>query len=148
MGRMYRTFFIVGLSLCFTAAGLAAEKTPAKSPSTAPMQKSQPKSTKSKKTPKALKYRGDISAIDTASGVVSVKGPAGEKQFVTRDAAKDAVERLSVGDSVRVIYSEKDKKLVATSVRRMKAKQVKAGAAKASDTKSPAPQKDSKTKVK
>jgi hypothetical protein len=148
MGRMYRTFFIVGLSLCFTAAGLAAEKTPAKAPSTAPLQNSQPKKTKTAKTPKALKYRGGISAIDTASGVVSVKGQAGEKQFVTQDAAKDAVERMSVGDNVRVIYSEKDKKLVATSVRRTKVKQVKAAAAKASDSKPAAPQKDSKTKVK
>jgi hypothetical protein len=148
MGRMYRTFFIVGLSLCFTAAGLAAEKTPGKAPSSTPLQNSQPKKTKTAKTPKALKYRGDISAIDTASGVVSVKGQAGEKQFVTQDAAKDAVERMSVGDNVRVIYSEKDKKLVATSVRRMKVKQVKAAAAKTSDTKSTAPQKDSKTKVK
>ncbi len=112
------------------------------------MQKSQPKNTKSAKTPKALKYRGDISAIDAASGVVSVKGQAGEKQFVTQDAAKDAVERLSVGDNVRVIYSEKDKKLVASSVRRLKAKQVKAAAAKTSDGKSSAPQKDSKAKGK
>jgi len=148
MGRIARTFLIVGSALCVSVAGFAAEKTPAKSPSTAPLQKSQPKNTKSAKTPKSLKYRGDITAIDPAGGTVSVKGPAGEKKFVTQDTAKDAVERLSVGDNVRVIYSEKDKKLVASSVRRFKAKQVKAATSKASDSKSPAPQKDSKAKAK
>jgi len=148
MGRIAQTFLIVASALCLSAAGFAAEKTPAKAPSTAPIEKSQPKKTKTAKTPKALKYRGDISAIDVASGTVSVKGQAGEKQFVTQDAAKDAVERMSVGDNVRVIYSEKDKKLVATSVRRLTAKQVKAAAAKTPDSKSPAPQKDSKAKVK
>ena len=148
MGQLARMFLIVASALCLSVAGFAAEKTPAKPPSTAPIQKSQPKNTKSAKTPKALKYRGDISAIDAASGVVSVKGQAGEKQFMTQDAAKDAVERLSVGDNVRVIYSEKDKKLVASSVRRLKAKQVKAAAAKTSDGKSSAPQKDSKAKGK
>ncbi len=148
MGQISRTFLIVASALCLSVAGLAAEKTPAKAPATAPMQKSQPKNSKSTKTPKALKYRGDISAIDTTSGVVSVKGQAGEKQFVTQDAAKDAVERMSVGDNVRVIYSEKDKKLVATSVRRIKVKQVKAAAAKAPDGNSTAPQKASKAKAK
>ena len=148
MGPISRTFLIVASTLCVSVAGFAAEKTPAKAPSTAPIEKSQPKTTKTAKTPKALKYRGDISAIDAASGVVSVKGQAGEKQFVTQDAAKDAVERLSVGDNVRVIYSEIDKKLVATSVRRMKAKQVKAAATKAADRKAPVPQKDSKAKAK
>lgn len=148
MGQLARMFLVVASALCVSVAGFAAEKTPTKSPSTAPMQQSQPKKTKTAKTPKALKYRGDITALDTASGVVSVKGQAGEKQFVTQDAAKDAVERMSVGDNVRVIYSEKDKKLVATSVRRMKVKQVKGDAAKVSDSKSPAPRKDSKTKTK
>jgi hypothetical protein len=148
MGRIARTFLIVASALCVSVAGFGAEKTPAKPPSTAPIEKSQPTKTKTAKTPKALKYRGDISAIDPASGAVSVKGQAGEKQFVTQDAAKDAVERLSVGDNVRVIYSEKDKKLVATSVRRLKAKQVKAAATKAADSKSPVPQKDSKAKTK
>jgi hypothetical protein len=144
MGRISRTFLIVASALCVSVAGFAAEKTPAKSPSTAPMQKSQPKNTKSTKTPKALKYRGDISAIDAASGTVSVKGQAGEKQFVTQDAAKDAVERLSVGDNVRVIYADKNGKLLATSVRRLKVTKASATAAKTTETKSVPQQKENK----
>jgi hypothetical protein len=145
MGRISRTFLIVASALCVSVAGFAAEKTPAKSPSTAPMQKSQPKNTKSTKTPKALKYRGDISAIDAASGTVSVKGQAGEKQFVTQDAAKDAVERLSVGDNVRVIYADKNGKLLATSVRRLKVTKASATAAKTTETKSVPQQKENKS---
>ncbi|MSP37097.1 MAG: hypothetical protein EXR70_01225 [Deltaproteobacteria bacterium] len=143
-------FQMAGVFLLVSLASFAAEKTPAttpaKAPATAAMQNSQPKKSKSGKTPKALKYRGDISAIDAASGAVSVKGLAGEKQFMTQDAAKDAVERLSVGDNVRVIYSDKEGKLLATSVRRLKVKQTKASSStptKAADSKTTAPQKNS-----
>jgi hypothetical protein len=145
MGRIARTFLIVGSALFVCVAAFAAEKTPAKSSSTEAMQKSQPKNTKSAKTPKSLRYRGDISAIEPTSGVVSIKGPAGEKQFVTQDAAKDAVERLSVGDHVRVIYSDKNGKLLASSVRRLKATKASATAAKTTETKSAPQQKDSKS---
>lgn len=148
MRRIARTFLIVGSALFVCVAAFAAEKTPAKSPSTAPMQNSQPKNTKSAKTPKSLKYRGDISAVDPASGVVSIKGPAGEKQFVTQDAAKDAVERLSVGDNVRVIYSDKDGKLLASSVRRLKVTKAIAKAAKTTETKPAPQQKENKSSVK
>ena len=55
-------------------------------------------------------------------GTVSVKNDASEKNFTTQDAAKDAIERLTVGDRVKVVYSEKEGKLVATSVRRLKVK--------------------------
>jgi hypothetical protein len=145
MERIARTFLILGSALCVCVAAFAAEKTPAKSPSTAAMQKSQPKNTKSAKTPKSLKYHGDISAIDPTSGTVSIKGPAGEKQFVTQDAAKDAIERLSVGDNVRVIYSDKNGKLLATSVRRLKVTKANATAAKTTETKSAPQQKENKS---
>ena len=103
-------------SLC--GAGFSAEKAAIKSSAAPAAQKSQQNNPK--KAPKLVKYRGNISAIDSSSGAVSVNGAAGEKQFITQDAAKDAVERLAVGDSVRVIYSEKNGKLVASSVRRIK----------------------------
>jgi len=109
------------------------------------------KSTTAKK-PKVQKFVGNISAVDTKSGAVSVKGTAGEKNFITQDAAKDAVERLKVGDRVRVQYSEKEGKLVATSVRRVKLPQTKNKAAeestKSKTAKTPDQQKKSKDAVK
>lgn len=103
----------------FCQAGLSAEKAPAKVSGASPTQQSRPASPK--KTTKLLKYRGKVSDIDSRSGTVSVNGTAGEKRFVVQDAAKDAVERLAVGDSVRVSYTEKNGKLAATSLRRIKA---------------------------
>ena len=141
-------FLISSLVFNLCSNGFAADKPPAKSPTAAPEQKSQQTATKKTKTAKALKYRGDISAIDNGTGAVSVKGEAGEKSFMTQDAAKDALERLAVGDSVRVIYSEKENKLVATSVRRLKAKQAKAVSSKAAQSKSTSPQIDTKAQAK
>ena len=116
-------------SLC--GAGFSAEKAATKSSAAPAAQKSQQNNPK--KAPKLVKYRGNISAIDSSSGAVSVKGAAGEKQFITQDAAKDAVERLAVGDSVRVVYSEKNGKLVASSVRKIKVTKTSAGREKTSE---------------
>jgi len=59
--------------------------------------------------------------MDSRGGTLSIHGAAGEKRFVVQDAAKDAVERLAVGDHVRVTYTEKSGRFMASSVRRVKA---------------------------
>ena len=139
-----RYFLILLLVLGLNIAALCADKTPTKSPAATAAQKSQQPSSKKAKEPKALKYRGEISAVDAAKGMVAVKGEAGEKRFVTQDAAKDALERLDVGDTVRVLYTEKDKKLVASSVRRLKVKSTKPAASETPASKSKPPAKNSK----
>ena len=137
---------LAGLSVgAETASNKNATKDSAK---TAPPKK---KTTKAKK-PKVQKFVGNISAVDTKSGAVSVKGASAEKNFVTQDAAKDAVERLTVGDRVRVQYSEKDGKLMATSVRRVKLPQTKTKATEESTkkktTKAPSQKNQTKEAVK
>ena len=135
------------LALCLAGTGLCAESPAAKDSSAEGGNKSAPqKATKAKKT-KAQKFVGDISVIDNKTGAVSVKGAAGEKNFMTQDAAKDALERLAVGDRVRVLYSDKDGKLVATSVRRVKLPQTKAKTG-AQNSKSKAADTQAKDKVK
>jgi hypothetical protein len=94
-------------------SGGAALSSPSGRPSTA------------KKAPKQLNYRGKISALDARAGTLSVSGSAGEKRFMVQDAAKDAVERLAVGDNVRISYTEKNGKLTAISIRRTKASRAK-----------------------
>jgi len=102
----------------FCQAGFSAEKAPAKSSGSSSAQQSRPAS--AKKTTKLLKYSGKVSDMDSRSGTVSVNGAAGEKRFVVQDVAKDAVERLAVGDSVWVSYTEKNGKLAASSIWRIK----------------------------
>ena len=153
MSQSNRVFSVLLLTIFLNGVGFSAE-TPA---STASPKESATKSPPKKKTakekkPKVQRFVGDISAVDNKSGAVSVKGTAGEKNFITQDAAKDAVERLKVGDRVRVQYSEKEGKLVATSVRRVKLPQTKNKAAeestKSKTAKTPDQQKKSKDAVK
>ena len=112
---------LLGFGLVFNlcGSGFSAEKASMKSSLESSAQKSRP--TSAKKTTKLLKYRGKVSAMDSRDGTLSINGAAGEKRFVVQDAAKDAAERLAVGDSVRVAYTEKNGKLAASSVRRVKA---------------------------
>ncbi len=119
MNRELGLLLVSLLVLSFCRAGFTAAQAPPKSSAASSAQKSQP--TSAKKTTKLLKYRGKVAAIDSRSGTLSINGAAGEKRFVVQDAAKDAVERLAVGDTVRVTYTEKNGKLAASSVRRVKA---------------------------
>ena len=126
MSRIHHLLAAPLFALLLSGLAFSAETPPTKEPAnesakTAPAKK---KSTKVKK-PKVQKFVGNISSVDTKTGAVSVKGSAGDKSFITQDAAKDALERLAVGDRVRVQYSEKDGKLAATSVRRVKLPQTK-----------------------
>jgi hypothetical protein len=107
------------LTVALWGVGIAAENPPAKNPPAAGEKKAAPE--KAKK-PGSQKFQGAITALDAKAGTVSVKSDASEKNFTTQDAAKDAIERLTVGDRVKVVNSEKEGKLVATSVRRLKVK--------------------------
>ena len=113
--------FLLIVYLCH--AGMTAEKTPA--PGGAALSSPSGRPPSAKKAPKQLNYRGKISALDVRAGTLSVSGSAGEKRFMVQDAAKDAVERLAVGDNVRIFYTEKNGKLTATSIRRTKATRAK-----------------------
>jgi hypothetical protein len=147
MNWKLRLFLVPILAVCLAGPGLGAESPSSKNTSPESVKQSEPKKAAKTKKPKAQKLVGDISALDTKTGAVSVKGAAGEKSFMTQDAAKDALERLTVGDRVRVLYSDKDGKLVATSVRRVKLPQTKAKAG-AQSSKSKAADTQAKDKVK
>ena len=121
--KLTKREFGILLSFCLLfklcGSGFSAEKAPMKSSTESSAQKSRPAS--STKTTKLLKYRGKVSAMDSRRGTLSINGAAGEKHFVVQDAAKEVVERLAVGDSVRLTYTEKNGKLTASSIRRVKA---------------------------
>ena len=120
MEWMRRLLLVPILMFGVSAVSFAADARAAKESLGAPAKKTEAPSTKKTKKATPRKFTGNISAVDTKAGAVSVKGTAGEKKFMTKDAAKDALERLGVGDRVRVLYLEKDGKAVATSVRRLK----------------------------
>ena len=130
-------------------AGFAADSTPARSAppesgKNAAGKKPPDKKAKTTGAAKPQRLKGEITALDVKAGTVSVKSASGEESFVTQDAAKDTLEILKIGEQVKVKYSEKDKKLVATSLRRIKPKTASSGAKEKKPTKGPtSPAKDS-----
>jgi hypothetical protein len=126
MSKLLRLLSVAFMSIFLSGVGVAADTPLSKEPPKGGLQKPPPpkKTIKSKK-PKVQKFVGNVSSVDIKSGAVSVKGTAGEKNFITQDAAKDALERLTIGDRVRVQYTEKDGKLTTASVRRVKLPQTK-----------------------
>ena len=130
-----------------TEAVLAAESVPAKNAAPESEKKAaekkpaekKAKTTSATKTTKPQRLKGEITAMDAKVGTVSVKGASGEKSFTTQDAAKDTLEIVKVGEQVRVTYSEKDGKSVATSMKRMKPKSASSGAKEKKSTKAPTP---------
>jgi len=149
MKRMRRLLLVPIMMFGFSAVSFAADAPAAKESSAAPAKKTGAQSTKKTKKATPRKFTGNISAVDTKTGAVSVKGTSGEKNFMAKDAAKDALERLAVGDRVRVLYSEKDGKAVATSVRRLKLPQSKTKpSAPSAKSKTAEPQKETKEKTK
>src|SRR4051812_4413841 len=78
---------------------------------------------------KATTATGEVTSVDSKSGKLTVK--ANDKDLdLTADSksAKNALEKVKVGDTVRVTYSDKDGKMVATKVAAVK------GSTKKSDT--------------
>jgi len=128
-------------------AVLAAESAPAKNAASESEKKAaekkpaekKAKTTSATKTTKPQRLKGEITAMDAKAGTVSVKGTSGEKSFTTQDAAKDTLEIVKVGEHVRVTYSEKDGKSVATSMKRMKPKTASSGAKEKKPAKGPTP---------
>ena len=153
MSIFMRLFSVVFLLLFLSDVAISAETPPSKEPPKETVKKpTTPKKTTKTKKPKMQKFVGNISAVDTKSGSVSVKGTAGEKNFITKDAAKDALERLTIGDRVRVQYTDQEGKLTTSSVRRVKLPQTKTKpteeTSKSKTTKAPDQQKPTKEAVK
>jgi ribosomal protein S1 len=130
-----------------TEAVLAADSAPAKNAALESEKKAaerkpaekKAKTTSATKTTKPQRLKGEITALDAKAGTVSVKGTSGEKTFTTQDAARDTLEIVKVGEHVRVTYSEKDGKSVATSMKRMKPKTASSGTKEKKPSKGPMP---------
>jgi ribosomal protein S1 len=118
----YASISILLLFLAFVKAGFSAESVLDLKASPATTNKASESKDKKTKTPTRQRFKGEIESFDKKVGTVKVKGASEEKSFVTQDAAKDSLEVLKPGERVRVTYSEKEGKLVATSLARLKPK--------------------------
>jgi len=140
--KLFHYLTVLVLLVYSTEAVSAAESAPAKNAASESEKKpaeKKAKTTSATKTTKPQRLKGEITALDAKAGTVSIKGTSGEKSFTTQDAARDTLEIVKVGEHVRVTYSEKDGKLVATSLKRMKPKSASSGTKEKKPSKGPTP---------
>jgi hypothetical protein len=124
-------------TLGFSALGFAQAKpatpaTPATPPATE--KKTEMKSEK----PKAQQISGEITSLDAKAGDFAVKTKDKEVKLTAESkGTKGALEKLKVGDMVKVSYTEKDGKAIASSVKADKSTAAKSD--KATEKKSDMP---------
>ena len=113
---MKNTIKIIVLALtALSFSGLSFAQSKSAAPATPSAdKKTETTSTKAKNT----RVTGEITSLDSKSGMFSVKGKDKEVNLTAEsERAKGALEKLKVGDMVTASYSEKDGKMVANSVK-------------------------------
>ncbi len=105
---------VLGLTtFAFGALGIAADK---------PMEKA-PAAEKAKTT----SATGEVKSVDSKAGTLTVKVKDKDVNLTAESkSAKSALEKVKVGDMVKVSYTEKDGKMTATSIAAVKATEKKA----------------------
>jgi predicted RNA-binding protein (virulence factor B family) len=112
--NMIKILVIALTSLAFSGVSFAQAK-PA-TPAT-PATPAAPAMEKSEKA-KTNRLTGEITSVDVKAGTFTVKGKDKEINLVADSkSTKAEVEKLKVGDTVRVSYTDKDGKMIASSVR-------------------------------
>jgi Cu/Ag efflux protein CusF len=76
-----------------------------------------PKMEKSSKA-KTATATGEVTSVDAKSGQLTVKAKDKDLDLMAESkSAKNALEKVKIGDTVRVTYSDKDGKMVVSSVK-------------------------------
>jgi len=120
---MIKILVVALTTLSFSTLGFAQAKpatpaTPATPAAPAMEKKTEMKTeTKSEKA-KTHQATGEVTALDAKAGTFEVKEKDKElKLSATSKSAKSSLAKLKVGDMVKVSYTEKDGKMIASSVK-------------------------------
>jgi Cu/Ag efflux protein CusF len=140
MKSTLRLFLVPLVTLIF--AGVTFAQAPTTPTKPAPEKKSEMKAEKMEKAEKAksTKVTGELTAVDAKAGTLTVKSKDKEIKLTAEGKAKSSLEKVKVGDTVRVAYTEKDGKMTASSISKSKGE----SKPKAMESKAP----ESKTKMK
>jgi Cu/Ag efflux protein CusF len=112
--NMIKVLVIALTSLAFSSVSFAQAKPATPATPTTPAAPAMEKSEKAKTN----RLTGEITSVDVKAGTFTVKGKDKEINLVADSkSTKAEVEKLKVGDTVRVSYTEKDGKMIASSVR-------------------------------
>ena len=133
MKKMLKLVVVALITLAFSAVSFAAPATPATpaTPASPAVEKSEKVEKKveakekkaSKAKAKAISATGELVSVDAKTGMLAVKVKDKEMSFTAQTkAAKQSLEKVKVGDMVSVSYTEKEGKMVASSIKAAKAK--------------------------
>jgi hypothetical protein len=78
---------------------------------------------------KVSRITGEVTSVDAKAGSLAIKAKDKDVDLTAESkSAKGALEKIKVGDMVRVSYTEKDGKMVASSIVKSKAAATKGAA--------------------
>lgn len=120
MKNALRVLIVALTTLAFSSIGFAQEK---KTTPATPAAPATEKKTEKSEKPKTSRVTGEVTSVDAKAGMLNVKAKDKELKLTAESSsAKGALEKVKVGDMVKVSYTEKDGKMVASSVDKTKAK--------------------------
>jgi Cu/Ag efflux protein CusF len=119
MKNLLRVLAVTVTTLAFSGVSFAAEKA---------IEKTEPKTEMKSEKAKPTKTSGEVTAVDAKAGTLTVKAKDKNLNLTADSKAKGALEKVKVGDMVKVTYTEKDGKMNATSIATVKAPKAKAKA--------------------
>jgi Cu/Ag efflux protein CusF len=117
-----RILIVALTSLAFSSVSFAQAKpaTPATPATPAPPAMEKKTEMRSEKA-KAEGLTGEVTSVDAKAGTLTLKGKEKEINLAADSkSTKAALEKLKVGDRVRVSYTEKDGKMIVSSVKAAK----------------------------
>jgi hypothetical protein len=115
-----RVLIIAVTTLAFSSIGFAQEK---KTTPATPAAPATEKKTEKSEKPKTSRVTGEVTSVDAKAGTLNVKAKDKDLKLTAESSsAKGALEKVKVGDMVKVSYTEKDGKMVASSIDKTKAK--------------------------
>ena len=114
MKNALKVLVVALTTLAFSGVSFAQEKkaTPATPAAPAMEKKTETKPAKAKST----RITGEVTSVDAKAGALTVKAKDKDIKLTADAKAKGALEKVKVGDMVEVSYSEKDGKMVASSI--------------------------------
>ena len=114
--------FVVALTiLAFGGFAIAAEKMDK------PMEKAPDKAMEKAPAAKSTTATGEVKSVDAKAGTLTVKVKDKDVNLTAESkSAKSSLEKVKVGDMVKVSYTDKDGKMTATSISAVKGSEKKA----------------------
>ena len=115
---MIKILVVALTTLSFSALGFAQAKPATPATPATPAAPAEKKTDMKSEKAKTHRITGELTSVDAKAGTFAVKEKDKEiKLNADSKSAKAALEKVKVGDMVRVSYTEKDGKMIASSVK-------------------------------